>query len=199
MIAKFIFDRLAALILILILLPVWVVIPLAIVIDSSGGPPFFVQTRVGRHGRLFGLVKFRTMHPDSEGFGRLTIGQRDRRITRVGSGLRRFKIDELPQLFNVLTGRMSFVGPRPEVPEYVAMYNDRQRSVLQARPGLTDYASLRYFNENEVLAAAMDPQATYVDTVMPEKIDINLEYIGRRSFREDMRILWLTLLRILRP
>ena len=197
MIAKYIFDRFAAFLLILILLPVWVLIPLAIAMDSSG-PPFFVQTRVGRHGRLFGLVKFRTMRPRAEAGGKLTVGQRDPRITRIGRGLRRYKIDELPQLFNVFVGHMSFVGPRPEVPEYVAMYDARQRKVLDVRPGITDYASLRYFDENEVLAAAADPQATYIETVMPEKLDINLEYIDRRSFREDMRILWLTVLRILR-
>lgn len=197
MIAKFIFDRLAAFLLILILAPAWVVISLMIVIDSPG-PPFFVQTRVGRRGRLFGLIKFRTMRPNAETGGKLTVGQRDPRVTRVGYGLRRYKIDELPQLFNVLTGRMSFVGPRPEVPEYVALYDDHQRGVLEVRPGLTDYASLRYFDENEVLAAAANPQATYIDTVMPEKLEINLEYIDRRSFWEDMRILWLTVLRILR-
>lgn len=196
MIAKFIFDRLAALVLVIVLIPLWIVLPLAIVIDSAGSP-FFVQTRVGLHGRSFGLLKFRTMRKHAEHLGKLTVGARDPRITRLGYVLRRYKIDELPQLFNVLIGHMSFVGPRPEVPEYVALYDARQRRVLEVRPGLTDYASLRYFDENELLAGAEDPQHTYVHTVMPDKLDINLEYVDRRSFRGDMRILWLTLRRVL--
>ena len=194
MIVKFLFDRIVSLLLAVALLPLWVVVSLLIVLDSQGGP-FFVQTRIGKKGKPFGLVKFRTMRPRSEGSGKLTIGSRDPRVTRAGLWLRKYKIDELPQLFNVLVGHMSLVGPRPEVPEFVALYDARQAGVLKVRPGITDYASLKYFDENAILADAEDPHKTYIRKIMPEKIDMNLQYIERRSFAEDLRILWLTLLR----
>ncbi len=192
---KAIFDRLAALIGMIILSPLLVIITLAVIIDSPGNP-FFVQTRVGRKARLFGLFKFRTMKPFSEKEGTLTIGARDPRITRVGYILRKYKVDELPQLFNVLFGQMSVVGPRPEVPEYVKHYDTVQLRVLEVKPGITDYASLLYFTESEMLAQSSDPRKTYIEEIMPAKLSLNLEYIARRSFAEDMRIIGKTIQRI---
>lgn len=192
---KFLFDRVVALAGIVLLLPMFVGLAVAIAIDSRGGV-FFVQQRTGRRGQLFGIYKFRTMRPFSEKEGKLTVGSRDPRVTRVGYILRKYKLDELPQLFNVLIGDMSLVGPRPEVPEYVAMYNPGQRRVLEVRPGITDYASLRYFHESELLASSADPEHTYIKEVMPAKLALNLEYIKRRSFFEDVKILILTISRI---
>lgn len=195
--AKAIFDRLAALIGIIVLSPLLLVCTLLVSLDSPGGP-FFVQTRVGKHGKTFGLYKFRSMRIDAEQSGKLTIGDRDPRITKVGYILRKYKLDELPQLFNVLFGHMSVVGPRPEVPEYVALYNTDQRRALEVKPGITDYASLIYFRESELLAKSPDPGSTYINEVMPTKLALNLKYIEQRSFMEDLRIIGQTILRILR-
>jgi lipopolysaccharide/colanic/teichoic acid biosynthesis glycosyltransferase len=194
-VVKFIFDRLAALLGIVILSPLFICLAAAVAIDSRGGA-FFVQQRVGRDGRLFGIYKFRTMRPFSEKEGKLTVGSRDPRVTRVGYVLRVYKLDELPQLFNVLLGDMSLVGPRPEVPGYVALYTPSQRRVLEVRPGITDYASLRYFHESELLARSADPEQTYINEVMPNKLALNLEYIERRSFFGDIKILLATVSRI---
>lgn len=190
------FDKTAALLGLLVLSPFLIIIALAISIDSRGGV-FFVQTRVGKDFKPFGLFKFRTMRPFAEKEGKLTIGNNDPRITKVGAILRKVKLDELPQLFNVLNGTMNLVGPRPEVPEYVAYYNEEQRKVLSVRPGITDYASLLYFNENEVLAQSENPKETYLKVVMPAKLKLNLEYIEKRSFGEDLKIIFRTVIRIL--
>jgi len=192
---KFLFDRIAALLAIIILLPLLLVIAIWVTVDSPGGA-FFVQTRVGKNGRHFGLLKFRTMRPLSEKGGKLTVGSNDPRITKSGLILRKYKIDELPQLFNVLVGDMSFVGPRPEVPEYVALYTPEQRKVLTVRPGITDEASLAYFNENEILSQSADPEKTYIEEVMPAKIELNLAYLQRRSFLKDLGVIVKTLKRI---
>lgn len=194
-VAKFVFDRTLALIALTLLFPGLVLIALWVALDSPGGA-FFVQERVGRGGRTFGMWKFRTMRPLSEKSGKLTVGGRDPRITRAGFFLRKYKLDELPQLFNVLTADMSFVGPRPEVPEFAALYSEEQRRVLEVRPGITDYASLLYFHENELLAESDDPQSTYIREVMPAKLALNLDYIRRRSFAEDLRIIGKTVRRI---
>jgi len=194
---KAIFDQLAALLGIIILSPLLIVITLVVIIDSPGSP-FFVQMRVGKKARLFGLFKFRTMKPFSEKDGKLTIGARDPRITRVGYILRKYKLDELPQLFNVLLGHMSVVGPRPEVPEYVSHYDKVQLRVLEVKPGITDYASLSYFTESEMLAKSSDPRKTYLEEIMPAKLALNLEYIARRSFTEDMRVIGKTIQHIVR-
>jgi lipopolysaccharide/colanic/teichoic acid biosynthesis glycosyltransferase len=193
---KWLFDRVVALLALALLLPALFLVALAVVVDSPG-PPFFRQVRVGRQGKHFKLWKFRTMHTHSEAAGRLTVGSRDPRITRVGYYLRKYKVDELPQLINVLAGHMSFVGPRPEVPEFVALYTPAQCQVLSVLPGITDYASLRYFHESELLAASADPQYTYIHEIMPAKLRINLEYMARRSFCEDLRIMAQTVGRIL--
>lgn len=189
------FDKIAAAIGLIILSPLFLVVALAILFDSKGGV-FFIQTRVGKDFRPFGLFKFRTMRPDTEKAGKLTIGSKDPRITVVGAILRKYKIDELPQLFNVLIGDMNLVGPRPEVPEYVAHYTPEQRKVLSVKPGITDYASLLYFNENEVLGQSPNPLETYLNEVMPAKLKLNLEYIENRSFAEDLKIIFKTIKRI---
>jgi lipopolysaccharide/colanic/teichoic acid biosynthesis glycosyltransferase len=192
---KFLFDRVVAALGILFLLPLLLVVVIWVVLDSRGGA-FFVQTRVGKDGRHFGLLKFRTMRPLSEQSGKLTVGSSDPRITRSGLVLRKYKIDELPQLWNVLIADMSFVGPRPEVPEYVARYNLGQRAVLNVRPGITDEASLAYFNENELLSKSANPEKTYLEEIMPAKIELNLAYLKRRSFFSDLGVIIRTLKRI---
>ena len=165
---KRLFDVIASVFTLCILLPFLLVCAVVIVLDSKGGI-FYRQMRVGQYGRHFGLYKFRTMRPGSDKKGLLTVGGRDPRITRTGHVLRRYKLDELPQLLNIIQGDMSVVGPRPEVPKYVALYNEGQRQVLSVRPGLTDFASLQYFDEDELLAASDDPEYTYIHDIMPRK------------------------------
>lgn len=189
------FDKIAALIGLLILSPLFVIIALAIILDSKGGV-FFIQERVGKDFQPFGLFKFRTMRPFSESEGKLTVGTNDPRITRVGAYLRKYKVDELPQLFNVVNGTMNLAGPRPEVPDYVKYYNEEQRKVLSVKPGITDYASLVYFNENELLAQSANPKETYLNEVMPAKLKLNLEYIANKSFSEDLKIIFKTVVKI---
>ena len=159
-----------------VLWPVLLLIALAIVVDDPG-PVFYRQVRVGRGGRPFRIFKFRTMVVDADKKGlSITVG-RDSRITRVGAFLRKTKLDELAQLLNVLCGQMSFVGPRPEVPRYVELYTPYQRQVLLVRPGITDYASIAYRNENDLLAGADDPERMYIETIMPDKIELNMKYL----------------------
>ena len=165
---------------------VWVAIRL-----SSPGPCFYRQERVGLNGRPFTILKFRTMVVDSDR-GRPITTKGDDRITRVGRWLRRFKLDELPTLWNVLRGDMSLVGPRPELPRYVSRYTAEQRRVLSVRPGITDPATLRFDDESDLLTDA-DFEETYVTCVLPEKLQLNLEYLDRRSFLSDLRMIFSTL------
>ncbi len=188
---KRLFDIIFSLSGILILLPLFVIIALFIVLDSKGGV-FYLQKRVGRNNKDFHLIKFRTMKTNSDKNGLLTIGNKDSRITKVGYFLRKYKLDEFPQLFNVFIGNMSFVGPRPEVRKYVELYNDEQKKVLKVKPGITDYASIEYINENEILRKATDPENTYIHQVMPHKLSLNLKYIEEMSFKTDMKILFKT-------
>lgn len=188
-------DIIFSFIAILILLPFFLVIALFIVMDSKGGI-FYKQTRVGKNRNTFLLFKFRTMKIDSDKQGLLTVGQ-DKRVTRVGKFLRKCKMDELPQFFNVLIGNMSLVGPRPEVPKYVKMYNDEQLKVLSVKPGITDYASLMYFEESKQLAESQNPEEFYINTIMPHKLELSLHYLQKQSFLFDMGILLKTFLRIL--
>lgn len=181
---------------ILVLLPFFLLISLFILLDSRGGI-FFKQVRVGRGNKDFYLYKFRTMRNDSEKRGQLTIGSRDSRITRVGYYLRKLKLDELPQLINVLKGDMSLVGPRPEVRKYVDLYSEEQLNVLSIRPGITDYASIKYFSESDLLAKSSDPEKTYIEEIMPEKLSINLEYVRKHGFFTDMTIVFKTLGKII--
>jgi lipopolysaccharide/colanic/teichoic acid biosynthesis glycosyltransferase len=192
---KRLFDIIASFIGLLILFPFFLLISFLIVIDSRGGI-FYRQVRVGRNNVDFRLFKFRTMATGSDKKGLLTVGGRDSRITRVGYYLRKYKLDELPQLLNVLIGDMSLVGPRPEVRRYVDMYNDEQRRVLLVKPGITDYASIEYSNENELLARSSDPEQTYIREVMPAKLLLNQKYIAEQGLLTDLRIIFKTLLKI---
>jgi lipopolysaccharide/colanic/teichoic acid biosynthesis glycosyltransferase len=192
---KRLFDILFSGVMLLLFLPVFIVIATAISIDSRGGV-FFGQVRVGKDGVNFRMWKFRTMRPQAEQSGQLTVGSSDSRITRAGYFLRKLKVDELPQLWNVFKGDMSVVGPRPEVPRYVALYTDDQRRVLSIRPGITDYASLQYFSESDLLAASEDPEQTYIEQIMPAKLKLNLEYVSNYGLLEDLKIIALTGLRV---
>lgn len=189
------FDLISCTLALLLLLPFGIVVALCIVCGSKGGV-FYRQTRVGRHNKDFKLLKFRTMRPNADRQGLLiTVGD-DSRITRIGKLLRKYKIDELPQLLNIIKGDMSVVGPRPEVRRYVELYDERQRRVLSVRPGLTDYASLQYISESELLAESADPEKTYIEEIMPAKLELNLQYIEKQSFAEDLRIIFKTLVSI---
>lgn len=171
--------------------PVFILLYIAISLESSGGG-FYRQQRVGWHGKDFMLLKFRSMRIGSDKKGLITIGGRDPRITRIGYFIRKYKLDELPQLFNVLLGDMSLIGPRPEVRKYVEMYTDEQYRVLTVRPGITDYASIEYADENEILGLADNPDKVYVERILPDKIGYNMKYIDNRSVFEYFRILFLT-------
>ncbi|MBX2982887.1 MAG: sugar transferase [Flavobacteriales bacterium] len=185
------FDIVFALVLLLVLLPLLLLFALAVAFTSPGGA-FFRQVRVGKEGRPFRLLKFRTMRPGSEAQGQLTIGGRDPRITGIGYFLRKTKLDELPQLWNVLIGDMSVVGPRPEVPKYVAMYSNEERIILSVRPGITGMASINYIDENEMLARAGDPERAYIEEVMPAKLALDMKYVQERNFGLDLRIILAT-------
>lgn len=176
----------------LILSPLLLIVYLAIIVESRGGG-FYSQTRVGKDGKHFKLYKFRSMRVDSDSKSQITIGARDPRITKTGLLVRRFKIDELPQLLNVLKGDMSLVGPRPEVPLYVNMYTLEQQKVLSVVPGITDYASIQYVYENEILGKAKDPHQTYIDVILPDKLKLNMKYINNRSVKEYFKVIFLTL------
>lgn len=182
----------------LVLSPLLLLIALAIRLDSPG-PVFFRQERVGRDGRPFRIYKYRTMRVDAEKLGApITVG-RDPRITRVGHWLRKSKLDELPQLLNVLKGEMSLVGPRPEVPKYVALYTPEQRRVLSIKPGITDLASIAFRDENDLLAGQTDPERFYVEEIMPRKLELNLEYLERASVGYDLWLIARTFWRIAFP
>ena len=172
-------------------------ISILIKLDSKG-PILFKQIRVGKNGKPFKIFKFRTMVVDAEKKGmQITVG-RDSRITKSGHVLRKTKLDELPQLFNVLTGEMSFVGPRPEVPRYVEMYDENQKSILKVRPGITDLASIKYRNENDLLAKSLDPEATYINEIMPKKIELNIEYLKNMSVLYDIKLIIRTVLVVIK-
>ena len=175
-----------------LLSPVLLACATAIKLDSPG-PALYRQVRVGRGGREFRIFKLRTMTDGADGRGmQITVGG-DARITRVGAVLRKYKLDELAQLLNVLRGEMSFVGPRPEVPRYVRLYSEAQRKVLLVRPGITDLASIAYRNENDLLARSDDPERTYVEEVMPAKLELNRRYIVEFSLLGDLRLIGRTI------
>lgn len=189
-------DIVSSLFVLILLSPLWLIIAIAIVMESRGGV-FYKQIRVGKDNRDFFLYKFRTMRTGSDQKGLLTVGERDSRITRVGYFLRKYKLDEFPQLINVLKGDMSIVGPRPEVRKYVDMYTPEQLRVLSVRPGLTDLASIQYVHENELLAASDDPEKTYIEEVMPAKLQLNLQYIDNQSVIGDIKLILQTFAAIL--
>jgi len=194
---KRLFDILSSLLALLLLSPLFICISLIILLGSRGGV-FYRQQRVGRRGKPFMLYKFRSMRPDSDKGSLITIGGRDSRITREGYILRRYKLDELPQLLNVLRGDMSVVGPRPEVQRYVDMYTPEQKQVLNVRPGLTDWASIMYMDENELLGKSSDPEYTYIHEIMPAKLELNLKYIREAGLFTDLKIIFSTFFRIFR-
>jgi len=177
------------------LIPVFLVIGLLIKIED-GGPVFFKQKRIGYKGKPFIMWKFRTMVVDAEKIGNLLTVGKDPRITRTGYYLRKFKLDELPQLFNVIKGEMSLVGPRPEVEKYVKLYSPEEYKVLDLLPGMTDPASLKYIDESEILAQSSDPEYTYINEVMPEKIRLNLEYAEKASLWTDFLVIIKTFFRL---
>lgn len=191
------FDFILSLVGLVVLAPIFIVLAIWIKIDSTG-PVFYKQVRVGQNGIDFGLFKFRSMVVDADKKGLITVGGRDPRITRSGYFIRKYKLDELPQLINVLVGDMSLVGPRPEVRKYVDLYTDEQQKVLSVKPGITDYASIEYMDENEILGKSSDPEKTYIEEIMPEKIKYNMKYIQNKNVSEYFKIIFLTLLKIVR-
>jgi lipopolysaccharide/colanic/teichoic acid biosynthesis glycosyltransferase len=192
---KRLLDIIVASIALLILFPFMLIICLCIVLESKGGL-FYKQKRVGKNKKLFNLYKFRSMKKNADKEGLLTVGGKDPRVTRVGYFLRKSKMDELPQLINIIKGDMSIVGPRPEVPKYVALYDENQQRVLTVRPGLTDLASIKYIDENALLEKAENPEEFYIQKIMPDKLHLNLEYIDNKSFAKDFRIIFQTLIRL---
>ena len=192
---KRLFDIVLSLIGILLLFPFFLLFALLIIINS-GFPVFYTQERIGKNERAFSLLKFRTMKSGSDKKGLLTVGERDSRITGIGYFLRKYKLDELPQLFNVLFGDMSLVGPRPEVKKYTDLYNAEQKKVLSVKPGITDYASIEYSNENELLSNSANPEQEYISKVMPAKLKLNLKYIQDQGLLTDFKIILKTLAKI---
>ena len=188
---KRLFDILASGCGLLVLSPIFIIVAIWIKLDSPG-PVFYRQTRVGRHNKDFRIFKFRSMRVGSDKGSLVTIGGRDPRVTRSGYSIRKFKIDELPQLINVFTGDMSLVGPRPEVRHYVNYWTPEQMRVLDVRPGITDPASIRFRNENELLEKAQDPERYYIDVIMQEKIKLYLEYVEKSSFWYDIKLIFQT-------
>ncbi len=189
-------DILFSLIGLICLFPFFIFISFFIFITSKGGV-FFVQLRVGKNNKDFKLYKFRTMFLNSESKGLLTVGNNDKRITKLGYYLRKNKLDELPQLINVLNGTMSIVGPRPEVRKYVNLYNSEQKSILDVKPGITDLASIMYFNENEILANSVNPEQTYINEIMPIKLELNKQYINEMSLFTDLKIIFKTFIKLI--
>ncbi|CEK32831.1 sugar transferase [[Clostridium] sordellii] len=192
LIIKRLFDIVASSIGLILLSPILILIAICIKLDSKG-PVFFKQVRVGKNKELFKIYKFRTMVTDAEKLGKqITVGN-DTRITKVGTFIRKCKLDELPQLINVLKGDMSLVGPRPEVPKYVDLYDDYQEQILLVQPGITDYASIEFRNESEILGESENPESKYIDDIMPYKIELNIKYIKNISLYEDLKLITRTI------
>jgi lipopolysaccharide/colanic/teichoic acid biosynthesis glycosyltransferase len=189
------FDFITSTIGFLLISPILLIIAVLIKITSKG-PILFKQKRVGKNALVFNILKFRTMVVDAEKVGRqITVGN-DSRITKVGIFLRKYKLDELPQLINVIKGDMSLVGPRPEVPKYVELYNENQKRVLEVRPGITDYASIEYRDENSILGNVENPEEYYINIIMPHKIDLNMKYIENNNVFIDIAIIFKTIFNI---
>ncbi len=192
---KRLFDFFFSFFVLLFFLPFGLIIALFIIFSSKGGV-FYRQERIGKNGQPFKLFKFRTMRKDADKVGRLTVGMRDPRITGIGYFLRKYKLDEFPQFINVLIGEMSVVGPRPEVKEYTDLYNEEQREILVVKPGITDYASLAYFDENRLLGDSDDPRRTYIEEIMPAKLELNKKYLQRPTVSHDIVIIGKTIRQI---
>lgn len=194
---KRVFDIVASGLGLVVLSPLFAVLAVWIKCDSKG-PVFYRQVRVGRGNKDFRIYKFRSMRQGADKKGLITVGGRDPRVTRSGYYIRKYKLDEFPQLINVFVGDMSLVGPRPEVRKYVDMYTPEQMRVLDVRPGITSLASLRYRNENELLAQADDPDRCYVEKVMPDKIAIDLEYVANAGLWTDIKLIFATIAAIVK-
>lgn len=191
------FDIIFSIIGLVILSPLFIVLYLLIRIESKGGG-FYSQERIGKNGKPFKLYKFRSMRIGSDKKGLITIGEKDNRITKTGFILRKYKLDELPQLWNVFIGDMSLVGPRPEVKKYTDLYTEEQKQVLQVRPGITDWASIKYVDENKILGESKDPDEAYVNLIMPNKIKLNMVYIQHQTLGEYIKIIFTTFKEIVR-
>ena len=194
---KRLFDIIFSIIGITVLSPFLLIISIIILLTTKGGV-IYRQKRIGKNGKEFKVFKFRTMYTGSDKELRITIGKNDSRITPIGTYLRKYKLDELPQLFNVLIGTMSFVGPRPEVPEYVALYTEEEKKVLSVKPGITDYASIVYSEENELLSGAENPNELYITKIMPAKLKLNLKYINDMSLLTDVKVILKTIEKVFR-
>ena len=191
------FDIIFSIIGLVILSPIFIVLYLLIRIESKGGG-FYSQERIGKNGKPFKLYKFRSMRIGSDKKGLITIGEKDNRITKTGFILRKYKLDELPQLWNVFIGDMSLVGPRPEVKKYTDLYTEEQKQVLQVKPGITDWASIKYVDENKILGESKDPDDAYVNLIMPNKIKLNMVYIQHQTLGEYFKIIFTTFKEIVR-
>jgi len=193
---KRVLDIIIALIVLFLFLPFGIVISFLILLESKGGV-FYKQERIGLHGKPFGLLKFRSMRPDSDKLGQLTVGERDPRVTNIGHFIRKYKLDEFPQFINVLIGEMSIIGPRPEVKKYVDLYTNEQRAILNVKPGITDYASIEYFDESRLLGESENPEQTYIQEIMPAKLILNQKYLANPNVLHDFKIMWLTFRKII--
>ncbi|HLT52561.1 MAG TPA: sugar transferase [Flavobacteriaceae bacterium] len=196
MLIKRVFDIVFSLIGLIILLPLLLIIALLIKLESKG-PVFYMQTRVGQHNKDFKIFKYRTMFVGSDKKGLLTLGDKDPRVTKIGFFLRKYKLDELPQLINVLLGSMSFVGPRPEVRKYIDFYSEEDLKVLRLKPGITDFASIEYRDEAELLKTAENPEAFYIENILPEKLKLHKKYINSQGLWTDFKIILKTIETIL--
>lgn len=181
----------------LVLSPIFLILAIWIKLDSKG-PVFYRQVRVGKNGKDFRIFKFRSMVVNADKGSLITVGGRDPRITRSGYYIRKYKLDELAQLINVFIGDMSLVGPRPEVRKYVDLYTEEQKKVLTVRPGITDYASIEYMDENVLLEKSSDPDKTYIEEIMPAKIELNMRYINNPKLYEYFKLIFLTIFKIAR-
>lgn len=191
------FDFLFSFLGLILLLPFLLIIAVLIKIESKG-PVFYLQFRVGQYNKDFKIFKFRTMKVGSDKKGLLTLGDHDNRVTKVGFYLRKYKLDELPQLINVIIGTMSFVGPRPEVRKYVNHYSKEDLIVFNVKPGITDYASIAFRNEAELLKKAVDPELYYIETILPQKLELHKKYLSQKSFISDIKIILKTFTAILK-
>lgn len=193
---KRLFDILFSFGILLLFVPIGLILSIWILFESKGGI-FYFQERIGLYGKPFMLWKFRTMVINADKSGQLTVGMKDSRITRSGYFIRKYKLDEFPQFVNVLIGQMSVVGPRPEVYDYTKLYSDEQREILNVKPGITDLASLEYFNENELLGKSEDPHKTYIEVIMPAKIELNKKYLLNPTLFNDLKIIWKTFVKVI--
>lgn len=193
---KRLFDITSSMIGLILISPLFIVLMILISLESKGGP-FFKQVRVGRHNKDFKIFKFRTMFVGSDKKGLLTLGDKDNRVTNVGYFLRKYKLDEFPQLINVIKGDMSVVGPRPEVRKYIDILSEEDKRLLSVRPGITDYASIKFVNESEVLKNSSDPEKTYLEDILPEKVKLGLEYAEKANLATDLKIIFITIARII--